>query len=220
MIRIAAHDLGNPLTSISGYIDMLIESSLEPRELEYAQLVKESAQQMKKIIRNILSLQRIEELAQGNLNAQLDLGDVVKQVCDSQRFITSQRGQILKLFLPESPIIMKGDNAQLREAVVNLVGNAVKYTPNGGTITVNLETDGEICRFEVHDTGFGIPEDQQQRLFQPFYRVKMPEIAAIDGTGLGLHLVKNIIERHGGTMRFESVYGQGSTFGFELPLSN
>jgi signal transduction histidine kinase len=175
---------------------------------------------MKKIIRNILSLQRIEELAQGNLNAQLDLNELIQQVCDGQRFITSQRGQILQLLLPETPVLVKGDTAQLREAVVNLVGNAVKYTPDGGTITVGLSADSERCCFEVRDTGYGIPEDQQQRLFQPFYRVKTPEIAAIDGTGLGLHLVKNIIERHGGTMRFESVYGQGSTFGFELPLSN
>ena len=220
MIRIAAHDLGNPLTSISGYIDMLIEDNLDERQLDYARMIKDSAQQMKKIIRNILSLQRIEELAQGNLNARVDLAEVVQQVWESQRYIAAQRGQTLTLQLPEAPLTVTGDAAQLREAVVNLVGNAVKYTPDGGTITVTLKVEDDQCHFQVEDTGYGIPEDQQQRLFQPFFRVKTPEMAQIDGTGLGLHLVKNIIERHSGQMHFESVYGKGSSFSFDLPLTD
>jgi signal transduction histidine kinase len=111
---------------------------------------------------------------------------------------------------------VKGDIAQLREAMDNLIGNAIKYTPDKGSITVRLRVNGDSAIFEVKDSGIGIPKDQQARLFQPFFRVKSSETAKIEGTGLGLHLVKNIVERHQGKMRVHTVYGEGSTFGFEI----
>ena len=112
---------------------------------------------------------------------------------------------------------MSGDPAQLREAIDNLIGNAIKYTPDNGAVRVRLEQNAGRVIFEVKDNGLGIPDDQQERLFQPFFRASNAKASTIEGTGLGLHLVKNIIERHGGKMRFKSVVGQGSLFGFELP---
>lgn len=88
-----------------------------------------------------------------------------------------------------------------------------------GGITIRLELCEDKIVFEVSDNGYGIPEDRQRRLFQPFYRAKVDGTEDIEGTGLGLHLAKSIIERHGGKMRFHSVYGTGSRFGFELPLN-
>jgi two-component system phosphate regulon sensor histidine kinase PhoR len=101
--------------------------------------------------------------------------------------------------------------------VDNLIGNAIKYTPENGAVTVRLSSEAGGIIFEVEDTGFGIPADRQARLFQPFYRVKTAETRRVEGTGLGLHLVKNIVERHHGRIRFHSEYGKGSVFGFELP---
>lgn len=218
MIRIAAHDLGNPLTSISGFIDLLMESKLTDSQREHVQIVKDSAQRMKKIIRDILSLQRIEELAQGSLTESFDFNELVRHVYDSQKYAAQHRQQQYVLNAPAYPMYVQGDAAQMREAVVNLINNALKYTPDGGQIEVRLWEEDDQFVFEVADNGYGIPEDQQGRLFQPFFRAKTRETMRIDGTGLGLHLVQNIVERHHGKMRFYSVYGQGSLFGFALPV--
>jgi PAS domain S-box-containing protein len=218
MIRIAAHDLGNPLTSITGFIDLLLESEMSDKQREQAQLIKDSALRMKKIIRDILSLQRIEQLAQGSLTQTIDLTEVVRQVCETQQYSAVHRQQTFTVELPDYPALIKGDEAQMREAVVNLVSNALKYTPEGGTIQVRLWEEDDTFYFEVEDNGYGVPEAMQARLFQPFFRAKTRETSRIDGTGLGLHLVKNIIERHRGRMRFHSVYQQGSVFGFEIPV--
>jgi signal transduction histidine kinase len=133
---------------------------------------------------------------------------------DQARF----KHQVYNLRMPETPIYVQGDAVELHEAASNFITNALKYTPEKGRITIRLEQQGDDAVFEVKDSGIGIPEDQQERLFQPFYRVRSRETDNIDGTGLGLHLVKQIIERHKGQVRFHSRYGEGSTFGFQLPL--
>lgn len=218
MISLAAHDLGNPLTSISGFTDLLLDGSLTDTQREQANIIKEAAGRMKKIIRDILSLQRIEEMAQGSLTEDIDLTEALHQIYDSQKHIAVQNHQQLTLDAPEYPVYIKGDSAQMREAIVNLVSNALKYTPENGSIHMRLWEEDDIFVFEVVDNGYGVPEELQPRLFQPFYRAKTRETIRIDGTGLGLHLVKNIIERHHGRMRFKSEYGKGSTFGFEIPV--
>jgi two-component system, OmpR family, phosphate regulon sensor histidine kinase PhoR len=112
-----------------------------------------------------------------------------------------------------------GDEAQLQEAFVNILMNAIKYTPANGRIQIRLRQQDAFALLEIQDSGFGIPDELQPNLFRPFYRAKTQDTANIPGTGLGLHLVKNIIERHQGRMIFQSTYGSGSTFGFILPLS-
>ena len=216
MIQLAAHDLGNPLTSISGFTDLLLDTPLNPTQREQAEIIKDAAARMKKIIRDILSLQRIEEMAQGMLLEDVDLTELVRHVYDTQKFHAQHRGQQFTLDCPQFPAYIKGDPAQMREAIANLVSNALKYTPDSGTIHMHLWEEDDTFFFEVIDDGYGIPEEQQGRLFQPFYRAKTQETIKIDGTGLGLHLVKNIIERHHGKMRFHSVHGEGSMFGFEI----
>jgi signal transduction histidine kinase len=163
-------------------------------------------------------LQRIEEIAQGNLSENVDLVEVLQSTFESQKYQAAHRNQIFTLEAPAVALPIKGDSAQLREAVINIISNALKYTPDGGTVTVKLWEDNDIAFLDVVDTGYGIPEEQQERLFQPFYRPKTKETQQIDGTGLGLHLVKNIVERHHGKMHFVSEYGKGSTFGFSVPV--
>ena len=113
---------------------------------------------------------------------------------------------------------MFGHQTQLRQAISNLVDNAIKYTPEGGTVTVGLALQGGRFAFRVTDTGYGISPQRQLRLFERFYRALEPETDHIPGTGLGLSLVKTVIERHGGEVWFESTLGEGSTFGFWLPV--
>jgi PAS domain S-box-containing protein len=223
MIRIAAHDLRNPLGVISGYMQMLdmeIGPSLSDRSREHFGYIKESSDRIDKITRDILTLERIS--AGKDISREpINLTEMIKRAFEDARSQAIAKTQDYRLDLGKSkkPILVVGDRFMLPETVINLITNAIKYTPDGGKVLVQLRTEGDKAFFDVHDTGYGIPEEQQANLFQAFYRVKLKETRSIKGTGLGLHLVKNIIERHHGTMRFHSTYGKGSTFGFELPLN-
>jgi signal transduction histidine kinase len=108
---------------------------------------------------------------------------------------------------------------QLRQAVRNLVTNAIKYTPDGGTITLSIEQETNMAKVKIQDTGYGIPADDLPFIFDRFYRVKNQETRDIDGNGLGLAIVKSIVERHGGQIQVESKPGIGSCFIFTLPLT-
>ena len=221
MIRIAAHDLANPLTSISGSLEFLDEAKnhLEPEYQEYFTIIQRNVQRMQRILQDILSLERIEKMADPTSGEVFDLCEQVDLAVLEYNSQAKRRSQSLRLDTGENtPVNIMGDPAQIHEAIANLIGNAIKYTPEGGRIDVRLRPEDGFALVEVQDTGYGIPLEKQERLFQPFYRVKSLETSKIEGTGLGLHLVKNIIERHQGKMIFNSVHGEGSTFGFKIPL--
>lgn len=219
MIRIAAHDLRNPLSLISGYTELFKEDpTLTEDQASFVQAIDKAQRKMFKIIDDILSLQRVEATQNNDHCEEIDLATLVRDLYNGNDTRARQKMQRYELELPDEPVSVCVDIAQLREAIDNLIGNAIKYTPASGTVRVRLRRDGNHAVFDVEDTGLGIPEDQQGRLFQPFFRASNAKQSQIEGTGLGLHLVKNIIERHGGRMRFKSVLGQGSRFGFELPI--
>jgi len=218
MIRIAAHDLRNPLSAILGFASLLGDGTLAPRQQEYAKVIEKSAHRMHKIITDILSLQRIEAMQSSAIQSIANLREIIDKSYHDHQELAQIKSQDYKLHLPDGSVIVPGDAPQLKEAADNLVSNAIKYTPDGGQVIVRLIDGAGFARVEVEDHGFGIPEELQEHLFQPFYRARTEETRDIDGTGLGLHLVKNIIERHNGDMIFKSVYGKGSTFGFRLPL--
>jgi signal transduction histidine kinase len=220
MIRIAAHDLRNPLSAILGFASLLADSELQPRQQEYAKVIEKSAHRMHKIITDILSLQRIEAMQNSAVQSIANLREIVDKAYQDHQEFARIKGQNYTVHLPEASVIVAGDAPQLKEAVDNLVSNAIKYTPDEGQVVVRLIQGAGFASIEVEDHGYGIPEEMQEHLFQPFYRARTEETRDIDGTGLGLHLVKNIIERHNGDMIFRSVYGKGSTFGFRLPVLN
>lgn len=224
MIRIASHDLKNPLSIMRGYVALLIadKDQFDPTYHSFFEAIERAAERMHTILEDILSLERIEQRAKQNTLTRLNLREQLKDIMGECVLQANAKAQAVSLeFDDEQPLWVRADEAQIYEALANLIGNAIKYTPNGGEICVRLrQQDGAHVLFEVQDNGYGIPQDRQERLFQPFYRARTDETAEIDGTGLGLHLVKNIVERHKGQVVFKSVYGQGSTFGFTLPLDN
>jgi PAS domain S-box-containing protein len=222
MIRIASHDLRNPLAGMMGYLEMLrwdIDSKIDESQSNYLDQIEKAARRMQTITTGILSLERIEQLAEQSADSMIDLAKLVRAVAQEQKPHALKKQQSYTQRISDKPVLISGDNYQMHEALTNLVYNAIKYTPEAGKIDIKLATEGDFVVFEVKDTGYGIPETQQERLFSPFFRAKMDETKDIEGTGLGLHLVKNIIERHGGIMAFESERGKGSTFGFQLPLA-
>jgi signal transduction histidine kinase len=219
MIRIAAHDLRNPLTAVNGYLDLLtfdLNGKMTRRQQDYFNMITQSMKTMQKIVLDILSLQRIETLHETANYTPVQINALVDELFEANQKRADDKGLLYRKALTKANLYVSGDQPQLREAIDNLIGNAIKYTPEGGRIEVRVNYDADRVIFAVEDTGYGIPEELQARLFQPFFRAKRPDTKAIEGTGLGLHLVKNIIERHGGNMFFTSRPGKGSTFGFSL----
>ncbi len=221
MIRIATHDLRAPLNNIIGFVYLLrreLDPATHQQALDYLDYIERSTERMQKITTDILSLERLD--ATGTLRTErLDLQTLAEQVFREYQEQARRKELRFEITLSPQPVMVQGEPSLLYEAISNLVGNAIKYTPSGGAVQVHVNANGDRAYLEVIDTGYGIPEDQQKRLFQPFFRARSSESAEIEGTGLGLHLVRNIITRHDGEMLFSSVYGQGSTFGFTLPLA-
>lgn len=216
MIRMASHDLKNPLSIIMGYVTLLEDEQLPAEAQNYITRINTASHEMLTIITEILSL---EQLRAGQLNrTPLDLKELVGEIIKRHQPELKQKNQTFNSTLTTSQLPIIGDRVRLIQALSNLLGNAIKYTPEKGHIQVRVSNGGKKARFEVEDTGYGIPKDSQSRLFTQFYRVRTASTAHIAGTGLGLSLVKEIIEAHGGKIGFQSEEGVGSTFFVELPL--
>jgi PAS domain S-box-containing protein len=219
MLQMASHDLKNPLGVLLGYLDMMredIENGIVP-DLTYIEGMFRSVERMDSLIQTLLSQDRIE---QTNMNKyqKLDpyalLDAVMADMSDS---IKAKQHQITMQVAGNLPPV-SGDAVELREAMGNLLSNAIKYTTNGGEISVRMSAEDDRFFFSVMDTGLGIPADQQSAIFNKYFRAKQTGTAQIEGTGLGLSLVKEVVERHGGNVWFQSEENVGSIFGFWLPL--
>lgn len=219
MIRIASHDLKNPVSVIQGYLTLmdLDKDRLNAEHQGFLREMQRATDRMFSILEDILSLERLQQHAETHC---FDLVPLLLNAYNEYASPARLRRQVFTLEGTDgAQCWVNGNEKQLYEALTNLISNAIKYTPEGGEIRVVLTQDNaaKTVTVRVIDNGYGIPEDRQQRLFEPFYRAKTEETINIEGTGLGLHLVKNIIERFHGKLFFESVYQQGSTFGFTLP---
>lgn len=220
MIRMTAHDLRSPLSIIGSYIE-LIDEDLAPHYGEmdgmYINAIRQAVARIMQLTTDILTLERLDQYREVTL-MRVQLGTVLERTVNELSENSRQRNQTVTVNIDE-PLAVYGDSVDLHEAITNLLGNAIKYTPDGGKIEARLRRDGDFAVLEIIDNGYGVPEDQQEHLFQPFQRIKTAETHMIEGTGLGLYLVKKIVEKHSGSMIFKSVYGEGSTFGFRLPLA-
>jgi signal transduction histidine kinase len=197
MLRIASHDLKNPVSTIRGYLDLLQLDAemLSPDHRQYVAVMIRMTDRIQGLIADILTLERFQH---GMTFEPIDVRELALRVVQDHQAQAERKSVAIESEIPEEPFPIQADPAQMREAIVNLVSNAIKYTPAGGHVHVKLEKTDSAFVFEVSDTGYGIPEAMQPNLFQPFFRAITDDIREIEGTGLGLHLVKNIVERHGG----------------------
>ncbi|MFN8530152.1 MAG: ATP-binding protein [Anaerolineae bacterium] len=224
-VRIITHDLRNPLTLAIGYLDFLAETLQPDRYTEqglYLEQIRRAHQRIQELTSDGLTLEQTYATQRPPENRVLLDLLTRKAMIDFRAQALNSSKQLSFPFDPElGDVVVLGEESILYRAIANLVSNALKYTPAGGRIILNLSinTDEPEARavFSVVDTGFGIPEADQAHLFTAFHRVQTPETQSIEGAGLGLYIVKRIIEWHGGSVFFHSVYGKGSTFGFELP---
>lgn len=220
MIRIASHDLRSPLGVIVGYLDLLqfdLESQLNDEQRGFFEAMKRAADRMQRMTTDILSLERVQTVRM-QTHVRLQFDHLVRKVVDDFEDNAAHKSVHLVRDLCKERVPIVGDPISLAEAVGNLIGNAIKYTASGGTVEVRLKRGRKSAELLVVDNGIGIPEPDQDKLFSPFYRVKTEETLAIDGTGLGLYLVKKIVEQHSGELIFSSEYGKGSSFGFRIPM--
>lgn len=220
MIRLAAHDVKNPLATILLTVNIIKKFCATENWEKLPRLVDtihDSAVRIQTITSSILSLERIEELHHHSLH-DVDLGAVVTAVYKEHESDAQRKSQVFTIQVPDEPIHIFSTAALLSQAIANLIDNAIKYTPQKGHITVRAQKTDSHAVVEVEDDGYGVAEENRTRIFQPFFRATIPGNHE-EGTGLGLHLVKSVVVRHGGEMIFRSVEGQGSTFGFRLPLT-
>jgi signal transduction histidine kinase len=220
MLRMASHDLRAPIANVNGYLELL-EMDIEAYRTEdidsYLHSIRRGLHNMETLVEDLLTLEKIESQRADSWEA-VDLAELMQTLVDQQQTTAALKQQSLELAMQGPPYAVRGHRVQLGQAFNNLVGNGLKYTPEGGRVQVRAKTEGGKLLIEVEDNGYGIPQNRQNRIFQRFYRAKTPGTEHIAGSGLGLSLVKSIIERHGGQISFSSQEGQGTTFRFWLPL--
>ncbi len=218
-VATVSHDLRAPLTYMRGYATMLpMVGPLSPKQQDYTEKVMAGIEQMTELIDDLLDLGRIEA-GVGMVREACSLADVVRTVVETTKPLALSRGLMLRTGKLSERLIA-GDQGLLKHAVTNLVDNATKYTPTGGTVTVSVDEHDGAMVIAVKDTGIGIAPGDQVRLFERFFRVKRRETVDIKGTGLGLAIVKSIVEWHHGRVWVESQLGEGATFSLLVPFGD
>jgi PAS domain S-box-containing protein len=218
LIATVSHELRTPLTSIIGYLELLGTASdqLGAENASYVEIVGRNATRLQHMVEDLLFLAQLDA---GGFS--LDLGDVdlvelAGEAIEAARPAAEAKNLILTLD-HDQPAVVSADANRLGQALDNLISNAIKFTPERGTVHVLIENGDTCCVLHVADNGYGIPSSEQDRLFERFFRSTIASANNVPGSGLGLTIAKTIIESHGGTIGFDSTVGEGTTFTISLP---
>jgi two-component system phosphate regulon sensor histidine kinase PhoR len=214
-----SRELRGPLASVVGYIELLTDESAESVSAEQRRMlriVERSGERLLVLIDNLLTMSRIEAGTFDPKLGPIDLGVVVRRVCDAVSTAAAKDSLELDVNL-ERDLDLIADEKQIERALHNLVSNAMKFTPGGGHIDLSARTEGGEVVIDVRDTGIGIPAEQQDELFTRFFTARAAPRRSTLGAGLGLYIVKQIVDGHGGSVGAVSVHGRGSTFTMRLP---
>jgi PAS domain S-box-containing protein len=222
-----SHELRTPLASVLGYTEMLEDGAggeLSAKQLDLVSRIDRNGRRLLALIEDLLLNSRIESGQLHLARRPCNLVDIVDHAWESTGALTQRRELRLRRHIADQPVPVDGDATALERVVSNLLSNAVKFTPDGGIVTLSLDTTQErdgawMARIVVSDSGFGISEDDQRKVFRRFFRSSDATERAVQGTGLGLSIVQAIVEGHEGTIHVESTLGLGSTFTVLLPLA-
>lgn len=217
----ATHELRTPLTNIRLYLETAMEDGEKDPALrgKCLNVINQEARRLERIVGEMLSVSEIEA---GSLRIKRDdvrLDVLFEDLRTDYQPQATEKGITLVFNLPPKLPVINGDRDKMLVAMHNLVGNALKYTPTGGTVTVDVQTDGKQLSFAVRDSGIGISTEDAERIFERFYRAKDPRVEKITGTGLGLTLAREVVRLHGGEITVDSELNKGSTFTITLPVS-
>lgn len=221
-MRIVSHDLRSPLTAMQGFASMLelgLVGELNEKQLHFVTKILAGITQMTALVENIQDAGRYDpesgfyELTR----SQCDLGEMLRKIVDNQ-LVPAEKSLSISVSVADNVPIINADANMLERAIINLVDNAIKYTPSGGKVDVGAKCENNEIVVMVKDTGLGIKAQDQQHLFERHIRIARQEHKKIKGSGLGLFIVRSVAQRHGGDAWVESIEGQGSTFYLRIPL--
>ncbi len=221
-VSTVSHELRTPLTSIKGYVDLIVDGEageINEIQREFLEIVQENSDRLVSLINDMLDISRIES---GRIHLKvepIEITDLIVGAAGTFKTMADQSSVELVTSVTEDIPRAAGDRDRIGQVLMNLVSNAIKYSPGGGTATIAARRDGDDVIVEVSDTGIGIKPEDQAGLFSKFYRVDSSLTRDIGGTGLGLSICKSIVELLGGRIWAESEFGEGSTFGFSLPVA-
>jgi two-component system phosphate regulon sensor histidine kinase PhoR len=216
-----SHELRTPLTAIQGFAETLLSGALEDQQnnRRFVEIIRSHAARLSRLTDDLLKLSRIEA---GKLEPEtrpVAIEELLEAGADAARIAAAPKQLALTVNSPVDLPAARGDANLLREVLRNLLDNAVQYTPAGGRIEVSVAAQNGNVVVTVADTGIGIPQAEQSRIFERFYRVDAARSREVGGTGLGLSIAKHIVEAHGGKIWVESEVGQGSRFHFSIPVA-
>jgi two-component system phosphate regulon sensor histidine kinase PhoR len=211
-----SHELRTPLTVVNGFLETLIDADAGIDEVRrrHLQLMHEQANRMHRLVEDLLMLSRLESQESVVVDEEIDMPQLVREVADEARALSHGRHTVL---VEHDTAHARGSRDELRSAFANLVSNAIRYTPAGGTIRLSWRAGATGAYLGVQDTGIGVAPEHIPRLTERFYRVDKSRSRETGGTGLGLAIVKHVLLRHQGRLEIESQPGQGSTFSAWLP---
>ncbi len=213
-----SHELRTPIASIQGYAETLLDGAIDDKKnaKDFVKIIAEDSRRLARLIEDLLDLSKIESGKMKMVPEPLEIGPTVKRILKVLEKPVKNKSISAKADIPEDLPKVLADPERLSQVFMNLLDNAVKYTPEGGSVTVTACRDHDRIRVDVSDSGIGIPETDLPRIFERFYRVDKSRSQELGGTGLGLSIVKHIVQAHGGEVSVRSVLGQGSTFSFTL----
>jgi signal transduction histidine kinase len=220
-LSIASHELKTPITTIRGLAQLTIRRLAKQRDSEMEEIgatlnkINDQTQRLTTLINDLMDVSSIRAGKVELHKRKCDLNDVCREVVEDQRLLS---GRVITLDEPSEPVKLQVDDGRLAQVFVNLIGNAVKYSPEASPVEIGISKQNHSAFVRVRDHGKGIPRDQQERIFETFYRAPDAQTSSKRGLGLGLAISKDIVERHEGRIWCESEPGQGSTFFVELPL--
>lgn len=215
-----SHEFKTPLTAIRGFAETLLGGALDDADhrKRFVEIIQEHAERLTRLTDDLLRLSKIEAGQMELETNAVNPGDLVEQCVETARFSSQRKHLTINVECPHSLPAIRGDAGRLRDVLQNLLDNAVQYTQEGGHITLSAAAENGKLIFTVADDGIGIPQAEQERIFERFYRVDEGRSREVGGTGLGLSIARHIVEAHGGRIWVESTVGHGSRFHFSAPV--
>ncbi|PWK07949.1 ATP-binding protein [Tumebacillus permanentifrigoris] len=215
-VSTVSHELRTPLSSVLGFTELMLNKELKPdRQHKYLTTIHKEAKRLTQLINDFLDIQRMESGRQSYDMADVEMLPIVQEVMES--FTMNYTKHTLRVVPPAASTFVRGDADKLKQVLVNLIGNAVKYSPEGGEVTVEFRCLPKTLVVIIRDQGLGIPRDALSKLFSKFYRIDNSDRRKIGGTGLGLAICKEIVKAHDGEITVQSELGIGSMFSIHLP---
>jgi signal transduction histidine kinase len=213
-----SHDFRSPLTSIRGYLEAMIDGTIPPEMHEkYLNVVLNETERLTKLTNGLLTLNNLNTKGMRLEWSDFDINKVIRDTAASFEGTCWQMSMAIELNLVGDELLVHADLGRIQQVLYNLTDNAIKYSPDGGRIFVSLAKEGDRLAWRVRDNGVGIPKEDQEHIFERFYRVDKARSRETGGTGLGLSIVKQMVSMHGGEITVRSEPGRGSEFRVTFP---